>query len=237
MPALAGRSWWSGPESDLVHDEQRGPSTELMLVFWPRRRPSVGSAPGMLALKSVARASLYMHDEYVAIRPFLPADAQAVFEAVQESRADVDPWLPDLGATRAISDVQTYIAQQPDAWASGDAYNFVILDHHTDRLLGGCGLTQIDHRHRLANMYYWVRTSHTKRGIATRGVRLLARFGFEALALARIEIVVPVRNTASIRVATKAGASREGILRSRVILHDVLHDAVMFSLVQHDFVE
>jgi RimJ/RimL family protein N-acetyltransferase len=83
-------------------------------------------------------------------------------------------------------------------------------------------------------MYYWVRTGDTNRGVATRAVRLLARFGFEAAALVRIEIVVPIGNAASIRVAEKAGASREGLLRSRVMLHGMLHDAVMFSLVEED---
>lgn len=183
------------------------------------------------------RASVHLDDDHVVIRPFLPGDAQPVFEAVRESRADVDPWLPDLGATLSISDVSTYLDGQPDAWASGDAYNFAILDHHTDGFLGGCGLTQISSRHRFANMYYWVRTGHTKKGIATRAVRLLARFGCETLALQRIEIVVPIGHTASIRVAEKAGALREAILRNRVILHDVVHDAVMFSFVPQDFVE
>jgi ribosomal-protein-serine acetyltransferase len=183
------------------------------------------------------RASVYLDDDHVAIRPFLPRDAQPIFEAVRESRTDVDPWLPDLGAVLSISDVSTYLDGQPDAWASGGAYNFAILDHHTDGFLGGCGLTQINRRHRFANMYYWVRSGHTKRGIATRAVRLLARFGCETLALQRIEIVVPMGHTASIRVAEKAGALREGILRNRVILHDVVHDAVMFSFVPQDFVE
>jgi RimJ/RimL family protein N-acetyltransferase len=140
-----------------------------------------------------------------------------------------------LGATRSISAVSTYLDRQPDAWASGHAYNFAILDHHTGRFLGGCGLTQINRQHRFANMYYWVRTGQTKRGVATRAVQLLARFGFETLALQRIEIVVPVGHAASLRVAEKAGAFREGILRNRVILHDIVHDAIMFSLVPHDF--
>ena len=185
-------------------------------------------------MRSLTRSSVYLRDEDVAIRPFLPADAQPLFEAIQESRAEVDPWLSDLAATRSVSDVETFIARQPDVWAKGGAYNFAILDHRTGTLLGGCGLTQVNPRHRFANMYYWVRTGHTRRGIATQGVRLLARFGFEIVALARIEIVVPVGNRASIRVAEKAGASREGILRSRIMLHGVLRDAVMFSLVQED---
>ena len=185
-------------------------------------------------MKSLARSSVYLCDERVAIRPFLPADAQPVFEAIQESRAQVGPWLSDLAATRSVSDIEDYIARQPDVWASGHAYNFAMLEHDTGTLLGGCGLTQINPKHRFANMYYWVRTGHTNRGVATRAVRLLARFGFEAAALVRIEIVAPVGNAASIRVAEKAGASREGILRSRIMLHGVLHDAAMFSLVEED---
>jgi ribosomal-protein-serine acetyltransferase len=177
---------------------------------------------------------VYLWDEHVAIRPFLPADAQTVFQAIQESRAQIDPWLSDLAATRSVSDVEAYIARQPEVWAKGEAYNFAILDYHSGILLGGGGLTQINPKHRFANMYYWVRAGHTNRGVATRGVRLLARFGFEVADLVRIEIVVPVGNTASIRVAEKAEASREGVLRSRVMLHGELHDAVMFSLVQQD---
>ncbi|HEM62073.1 MAG TPA: N-acetyltransferase [Chloroflexi bacterium] len=186
-------------------------------------------------MNTVARSSAHAHDNHVAIRPFVPADAEPVLEAVQESRADVAPWLPDLGTTLSISDVSAYIDLQPEAWASAEAYNFAIRDHHTDALLGGCGLTQINRRHSFANMYYWVRTGQTKRGIATRAVGLLARFGLESLGLQRIEIVVPLGNTASIRVAEKAGALREGVLRSRVMLHGVMHDALLFSFVQPDF--
>jgi ribosomal-protein-serine acetyltransferase len=181
------------------------------------------------------RSSLHLHDAHVAIRPFRPADAPQVFGAIQESRADVAPWLPDLGRALALLDVVAYIDGQPEAWSGGDAYNFAIVDHRTDDFLGGCGLTQINPRHRFANMYYWVRTAHTGRSVATRAVRLLARFGCDALALQRIEIVVPVSHVASIQVAKKAGAFREGVLRNRVTLYDVVHDAVMFSFVPQDY--
>jgi len=139
-------------------------------------------------------------------------------------------------SARSISDAAAYIGRQPDTWARGDAYSFAILVYRADVRLGGCGFSQINHGHRFTNVYYWVRAGHTARGIATRAVRLLARFGCERLALQRIEVVAPVGNTPSIRVAGKAGALREGILRNRVILHEVVHDAVMFSLVPQDFV-
>ena len=133
-----------------------------------------------------------LHDGPVAIRPFRTDDAQGVFEAVQESRADASAWLPDLKDTLSVADVSGYLDGQPELWASGRAYNFAIVDVDTDVFLGGCGLTRIHQRHLFANMYYWVRTGRTGQGIATQAVRLLARFGCETLALQRVEIVVPV---------------------------------------------
>ena len=65
-------------------------------------------------------------------------------------------------------------------------------------------------------------------------MRLLTRFGFEELSLTRIEIVVVEANTPSLRVAEKAGATREGVLRNGLVLRDRALDAVMFSLIPGD---
>ena len=81
-------------------------------------------------------------------------------------------------------------------------------------LLGGCGLSQINRNHRFANLYYWVRTSRTRQGVARRAIRLAARFGIESLGLQRVEVVVQVGNVASMRAAEGAGAQREGVLRT-----------------------
>jgi RimJ/RimL family protein N-acetyltransferase len=41
-------------------------------------------------------------------------------------------------------------------------------------------------------------------------------------------------NMASIRVAEKAGAKKEGELRRRITVRDRMYDAVLFSLVPED---
>jgi len=50
-----------------------------------------------------------------------------------------------------------------------------------------------------------------------------------------LEIVVSIVNIASLRVAEKAGAVREGTLRNRFLLHGFAHDAAVFSFVRKDF--
>jgi len=57
-------------------------------------------------------------------------------------------------------------------------------------LLGGCGLTNPNRRHQFANLYYWVRNSAARQGVAPAAVRLAARFAFAELRLQRVEIVV-----------------------------------------------
>ena len=86
----------------------------------------------------------------------------------------------------------------------------------------------------MANLGYWVRTSAARRGVATNATRAVARYGFEELGLQRIEIVAAVRNLPSQRVAEKAGAVREGVLRKRLLIRGEAHDAVLFSLVAED---
>ena len=69
---------------------------------------------------------------------------------------------------------------------------------------------------------------------STAAVRLTAEFGFRELGLHRVEIVAAVGNDASQRAAQKAGATREGVLRNRIVLRGEVLDAVMFSLIPQD---
>jgi RimJ/RimL family protein N-acetyltransferase len=82
-----------------------------------------------------------------------------------------------------------------------------------------------------ANLGYWIRSSACGRGYATRATRLVTRFGFAVLAFTRVEIVVATANTASLRVAEKAGAQREGVMRNGIIIHGTPTDAVLYSLL------
>lgn len=176
-------------------------------------------------------------DDAVALRPFLAADAEPLYAAVRESLAEVAPWMPRLHAGLTLDDVRAFIEGDRAERAAGRAYSFAITDASGDEILGGCGLTQVNAMHRFANMYYWVRSSRTGRGVAPAAIRLLARFGFEQLGLQRVEIVVAVGNQASMRAAEKAGALREGLLRSRLSQHGQQRDAVMFALVPQDLVD
>ena len=175
-----------------------------------------------------------LSDGVVGIRPFQDGDAPLLFGAVHESKSELSAWLPWCNPGYSVQNSTEFVQAAPGAWATGEHYSFVVFDLSTERFLGGTGLNFINRLHNFANLGYWVRTSATRRGIASRAVRLAARFGFEELKFSRLEILAAVGNLASQRTAEKAGAHREGIMRKRLQLHGQSHDAVMFSLIPEE---
>ncbi len=169
----------------------------------------------------------------VLIRPYRLDDALAVFEAVRESVAEVMPWLPWCHPQYSIHESRSWLETQVEAFKRRTAFEFAIVSRE-GRYWGGCGLNQIDQINRRANLGYWVRSSATRRGIATTATRLVSDWGFQNTDLIRLEIVIAVDNLASLRVAERAGAVREGTLRSRLMLHGTPHDAAIFSFVRVD---
>lgn len=174
-----------------------------------------------------------LSDGVITLRPTRLEDAEAVHAALQESAREVPLWLPETDGLR-LNDVREFITAGPKMWQESSAFHFGIFDAKTGAYLGGCGLTQINLRHRLCNAYYWVRTAATRRGVASRAARLMARFAFEKLKMQRVEIVVEVENAPSLRAAEKAGATREGLLRNRLNNRGEPRDALIFSLIPRD---
>jgi RimJ/RimL family protein N-acetyltransferase len=175
-----------------------------------------------------------MNEPAIGIRRFRSEDVPLLFAAVRESVPEVAPWMPWCHPDYSMEESAAWVQSREEAWTGHIAFDFVIFEPDTGSFLGSVGLNQLNAGNRFANLGYWVRTSATKRGIATAAVRMGAGFGFERLGLQRIEIVVAAGNTASLRVAEKAGAVREGLLRNRLRLRDRAVDAFMHSLVPTD---
>jgi ribosomal-protein-serine acetyltransferase len=167
----------------------------------------------------------------IEIRPWTADDAVPLFEAARESVAEVYPWLPWCHPGYTLAEAKAWAESRAALQASGEEHNFVIAGPD-GRFLGGCGVNQINRLHRFANLGYWVRTSAAGRGVATAAVGQLRGFAFRTTDLVRLEIVCAVGNVRSQRVAARAGAQREGVLRDRLVLRGEPVDAVMFSLVR-----
>jgi ribosomal-protein-serine acetyltransferase len=165
------------------------------------------------------------------IRPYRAEDARGLYEAARESIADLSPWLPWCHPDYSMQEATEWASLQARRAADGREFVFVVAGPNGE-FLGGCGVNQVNAIHRFGNLGYWIRSSATGRGVAREAVRQTAELVFRETDLVRLEIVCAVENRRSQRVAEGAGAVREGILRSRILLHGRPMDAVMYSLVR-----
>jgi ribosomal-protein-serine acetyltransferase len=167
-----------------------------------------------------------------SLRTYDLSDAESLSEAAHESVAEVSLWLPWCREQYRNTDAAEWISSRALLRAEGREYHFAIVGIGGE-LLGGCGISQINRIHKFGNVGYWVRTSATGRGVATEAVRRLAEFAFQNTDLVRLEIVCAAGNERSGRVAVRAGAIREGVLRKRLLLRGRPVDATMYGLVRN----
>lgn len=172
----------------------------------------------------------------IILRKYEMSFAPMLFEAAIESRGgEFSRWMLWCHENYAIEESETYIEKVIENRRSETEFGFAIFDASNSQFLGDVSLNAFNNNHKFYNLGYWIRVSQQKRGIASAATRILAQTGFEDLPINRIEILAAIENTASQKVAEKAGATREGVLRNRLLIGGRIHDAAMFSFIREDF--
>lgn len=184
--------------------------------------------------------------ERVTLKAYEISFIPLLYEAAMESRGgEFTYWMPWCHENYALEDSRAFIEKTVENWQNtGDAwreetqFGYAVFDAETNRFLGGVGLNQPNKQHKFFNLGYWIRPSAQNRGAASAATRLLANAAFADLPeLNRIEILAAVENIPNQKAAEKAGATREGISRKRLVIGGRIHDAALFSFVREDFEE
>ena len=174
--------------------------------------------------------------ERLLIRPLRPGDGAAIFEAVEESCKQLNPWLPWVAKTLAPSDSEQTVRRGAARWLLREDLMVGIWDRETSRYLGGSGLHRMDWAVPSFEIGYWLRTSAWGQGYVTEAVQVLCRFAFETLGANRVEIRCDPQNTRSAAVPLRLGFRQEAHLRNDV--RDGagdLRDTLIFALTPDDY--
>jgi ribosomal-protein-serine acetyltransferase len=195
-----------------------------------KRELTAGAAAGSVSQGIAAMAEL--SDGVIGIRRFCGEDVAALSQAIQESLIELCRWMVWCRLDYGHEDCAKFIAACEEHWQEGSQHSFGVVDQRDGRLLGSVGFSEIDRAHKTANLGYWIRTGRTRKGAATAAARLAARYAFTNLNLERVELLVPIENRASLRVAENAGAVFEGVLKKKVMLGGRSHDAAIYAFVR-----
>jgi RimJ/RimL family protein N-acetyltransferase len=206
-------------------------STAMNLTTSSDREPVAGATSPAASRRTFLAPEPILHEASVGIRPFTAGDVHDLFDAARESREELSTWMVWCRPDYSCEDSAAFISTCDTKWHRRESYNFVIFDTVDGTFLGSVALNQINWTHNYANIGYWVRSDRVGQGVASAAVRLISTFGFIALGLGRLELVVQIENRGSRRVAEKVGGSPEGILKNRLMMQGKPCDAILYSLI------
>ncbi len=169
-----------------------------------------------------------LRDGDVVLRPWTDADVDTTrpgHDAEMARRFGFPTILPTPEQQRSA------VARWHQAYADG-RHRVAFLVEHVGEPAGVVEVRQVgDGRGELSWALY---AGHRRRGIAIRAVGLLIRYAFHELRLVRLEAYVEPDNLPSLRLASRAGLRREGMLRQRETIGDQRRDLVMLARLVDD---
>jgi RimJ/RimL family protein N-acetyltransferase len=152
--------------------------------------------------------------------------------AVMESLDELRMWMPWAREPRSLDTAEARCREATARWHAREELDFCFYSKADGTLVGTGGLHTIDWTLPRFEIGYWVRTPCRGKGLATEATRALAGMARGVLGAVRLEITSDARNTASRKVAEKAGFELEGIRRkSRRDAAGELADSCMYARV------
>ncbi|MEV0462872.1 GNAT family protein [Nocardia tengchongensis] len=169
-------------------------------------------------------------DDVVALRLWIASDFEQRFAGFRDPCCMAFSW-PLVEAFTEDHLRARFIDEEAER-VRGEAISFAIVDtSDSNRVWGGASIYDVDWNAGRAAVGYWVAVPARGYGVASRSVRLLARWAFADLAVMRLELTCAPDNRASQRVAERCGFVREGVLRSHMPFQGRRRDTVVFSLL------
>jgi RimJ/RimL family protein N-acetyltransferase len=161
------------------------------------------------------------------LRPWAAADADALLVAYTDPA--IQHWHGRTVESR--QEAEALIAQYNQGWQAETAASWAITD---PAVLGRVAFRIIDLDEGTAEIAYWVTAAARGRGAAVQAVNALSSWALDDLGLHRLDLLHAVANTASCRVADKAGYAYEATLRSAVLHTDGWHDMHLHARIAGD---
>lgn len=113
---------------------------------------------------------------------------------------------------------------------------FLLIDKASGKIIGRCGIHNWIKDHGRAELGYVMEENEFKRkGMMSEAVQAIIDYGFRELKLNRLEALVGIGNTPSLKIMDNFNFKSEGLLRKHTLVDSEFQDARIFSILSEEY--
>lgn len=136
---------------------------------------------------------------------------------------------------KSIEDSISFLKSVIQKYEKKGVSEWGIVYKENNKLIGTCGYVWWLPAHARAEIGYALSRMYWNKGLMTEAVKEVIKFGFEKMALNRIEARCKMENIASQRVLEKLGFVFEGVMRSVIFAKGIYHDLKIYSILRQEY--
>jgi|SRR5437762_10315104 len=175
---------------------------------------------------------LELTSEHLRAREWRAEDGPRLWPLVQDQETLFGP----PGSIASAADADAWVANEVAHIDKPDRtrFRFALELLQDGRLIGGCRVHIEDTSNKMASIGMALHHPFWGQGFGTEAGMLIITLAFEQLGVHRIEALVEPSNARSLALVRKAGFTKEGLLRER-ILDEHWIDTEVWSLLEHEW--
>ncbi|WP_215145252.1 GNAT family N-acetyltransferase [Exiguobacterium qingdaonense] len=179
----------------------------------------------------------YNINDNISLRMFNTDDADALFKLTIASKSYLREWLGWLDYIETVEDSKRNIEGRIKGLieTGGRPKSFALI--YKGELAGTIGFNEIDGGIQCGTIGYWLGQEFQGKGIMSRALESVIKYGFRDLKLNKIEIRVATENRKSRALPERFGFKEEGIIRDAEWLYDRYVDHVVYGLLRHEYLQ
>jgi len=177
--------------------------------------------------------NITLESERALLRPLELDDEKAL----QEVADDDSLWIYGLQDLSKPEELNKYIKKAISDRENGISAVWVVIDKRTNKVAGCTRLAEISWRDERGQIgWTWIGRDFQGSGLNKEMKYLMLTYGFEVLGLNRIEFKADERNHQSRQALLGIGATREGVLRQHMKIHDgYIRNTVFYSILRSEW--
>jgi len=181
----------------------------------------------------VKNLNITLESERALLRPLEPEDEKIL----QEVADDDSLWIYGLQDLSNPAELKKYLNKAIADRDSGTSAVWVIIDKKTNNIAGCTRLAEISWRDERGQIgWTWIGRDFQGSGLNKEMKFLMLTYGFEVLKLNRIEFKADERNHQSRQALLGIGATREGVLRQHMKIHNgYIRNTVFYSILKSEW--